>query len=333
MDAAEGPIERLSFSAARLMADHPPIWRDPNKRIVSEISCPTGAEYEGEIRFSRWPALALVESVELGVANCGVEHRDGFFDYAPLRDLANSVEWHVNFADPRLFGFYGSSLFAQDEIQTAEHPALGALREALDARRATALTVERDAPTPILVMGVERRCHVATDRDAGRGRPAGLYGNAFARASPDVIRRATIPIEPPTISNFIAMAAPAGGRGRYSASEIAYILISALTAFRAAWVESRQWGAESVVVHTGFWGCGAFGGHRVLMAILQILAGDMAGLDLLVFHTGYGKEAAGAINAARSVVDLNRSRGLVSGRELTERLAALGFEWGVSDGN
>jgi Poly (ADP-ribose) glycohydrolase (PARG) len=42
----------------------------------------------------------------------------------------------------------------------------------------------------------------------------------------------------------------------------------------------------SVAVHTGYWGCGAFGGNRVLMALLQVLAAGSAGLDQLVFHVG-----------------------------------------------
>jgi hypothetical protein len=39
--------------------------------------------------------------------------------------------WHVNFADPQLFVAYGSQLLAQDELQAAEHPLLGSIREAL----------------------------------------------------------------------------------------------------------------------------------------------------------------------------------------------------------
>ncbi|MFA6168681.1 MAG: hypothetical protein WC700_18810 [Gemmatimonadaceae bacterium] len=34
----------------------------------------------------------------------------------------------MNFADPRLFTAYGSELFAQDEMQVAEHLAFGAVR-------------------------------------------------------------------------------------------------------------------------------------------------------------------------------------------------------------
>lgn len=42
--------------------------------------------------------------------------------------VAGAVEWDVNFADPRLFTAYGSELFAQDEMQVAEHLAFGAVR-------------------------------------------------------------------------------------------------------------------------------------------------------------------------------------------------------------
>ena len=45
-------------------------------------------------------------------------------------------------------------------------------------------------------------------------------------------------------------------------------------------------GPARVVVHTGHWGCGAFGGNRVLMALLQVVAARMAGLERLVFHAG-----------------------------------------------
>ena len=83
--------------------------------------------------------------------------------------MDGAAEWHVNFADPALFVAYGSSLFAQDEMQVAEHPALGALAEALRAGARVALTEQGGKATPVLVAGVERRCRVATDRDVAAG--------------------------------------------------------------------------------------------------------------------------------------------------------------------
>ena len=40
-----------------------------------------------------------------------------------------------------------------------------------------------------------------------------LYGAALARADEDAVSRATTRIDPATVTNIIAMAAPAGGHG------------------------------------------------------------------------------------------------------------------------
>jgi hypothetical protein len=220
-------------------------------------------------------------------------------------------------------------------MQVAEHPALGSFKEALDARKLRALTVEGDEPTPILMRGVERRCRVATEPNSAEGRPHGLYGNAFARADAMAIERATTRIDPPTVTNLIAMAAPAGGRGRYGRDEIEYVLRTAYTAFRAAVLESARSGGSDgrVVVHTGFWGCGAFGGNRVLMTTLQILAAEMARLERVVFHTGDASGIA-AINDAKRLLEAELvTDSPMAAHELIGRTHAIGFEWGVSDGN
>ena len=127
------------------MTEHPPVLRDPNKQVVMEVACPAGTVHEGEIAYSRWPALPLPEVIALDGAEERVEVRERVYDYRPATGMAGAVEWHVNFADPRLFTAYGSGLVAQDEMQVAEHPALGALREALSARRWPTLTEERGA--------------------------------------------------------------------------------------------------------------------------------------------------------------------------------------------
>jgi hypothetical protein len=89
-----------------------------------------------------------------------------------------------------------------------------------------------------------------------------------------------------------------------------------------------------VVIHTGFWGCGAFGGNRTLMALLQLLAARLSGIDRLVFHTHY-KEGTDAFDAARQILDRDLlpagSRPEVAA--LTRAVEAVGFQWGVSDGN
>ena len=99
---------------------------------------------------------------------------------------------------------------------------------------------------------------------------AGLYGNRFAAASPATLRGAVRRIAPPTVSNIVAIAAPRPATGPYTEAQIRRILTSATTGYAAAVAETaRLHPGARVVIHTGFWGCGAFGGNRVLMVALQ----------------------------------------------------------------
>jgi hypothetical protein len=330
-----GPLERLSFETSRLMAEHQPVWRDRNKLAVFEVACPPGCSHTGPLIYTRWPAMTLPDRIQPTGLGERLVIRQDTYDYAPASPGGDAVEWHVNFADMHLFVAYGSRLFAQDEMQVAEHPVLGALREALISRGLPAVTVENGSPTPVLVAGAERRCRVATNPDSTAGRPRGLYGNAFGAADPEVVRRATTPIVPPTNTNLIAMAAPAGGSGTYSRDEIERVLITAYTGFRAATLESQalRGPPSATLVHTGFWGCGAFGGNRVLMAALQILAAQAAQLERMVFHTVDSAgtralhEAKGLLATGPHVDSPQPSAAVI------DWLASCGFPWGVSDGN
>ncbi len=320
---------RLEFEAGELVAAHPPRLQHPHKRLVWALACPPGCVHRGTVAVSRWRAMPLPPVLSGGTGGTALDIRTGVYDYDS--GAGDTVEWHVNFADPHLFTAYGGPLFAQDELQVAEHPALACLREALTGSSVPPLTEEAGAPTPVLVMGVERRCAIATGPDPLAGRPRGLYGNAFAAAPVDAVRRAVRVLDPPTVSNIIAMAAPSGGTGRYTPAEIGQVLLTAYTAFSGARIES---GSRRTVVHSGFWGCGAFGGNRVLMIALQTVAAVAAGLDGLVLHT-VDPAGAGPVSRALRLVagELLPAGARVTAAELVDRVASLHLRWGVSDGN
>ncbi|MHB1016637.1 MAG: poly(ADP-ribose) glycohydrolase [Coriobacteriia bacterium] len=326
------PLERMTFDTAKLIAGYPPLLRHPNKRVVFDIACGADDDCAGEIGYSRWPAFRLPGRVDPIAGLAVLEGRCGIMDYEPLRDLQGAIEWHVNFADPMLFFAYGSGLFAQDEMQCAEHPALGSLVEALRADGHRSVTETADGPTPVLITGVQRRCRVATNMNAAEGRPRGLYGNEFAVASADAVARATTRIDPPTITNLIAMAAPTYRSGRYERAMIERILVTAFTGFAAAVAESALLAPGApVVVHTGFWGCGAFGGNRTLMSTLQLIAAGMAGLARLVFHTA-SAEGTSLSDAEQIIREQLGRDGEMSTQELIDRIDAMAFEWGRSEG-
>jgi hypothetical protein len=329
-------ICRRVFDAQTLVDEFPPRFTSPNKQVVYRLACPPGSTHAGRIVFSRWAASTLPTVPEVGHPPTRVEVREDFFGYEPPPAGESAVEWYLNFAHSDLFCAYGGPAFAQDEMQVAEHPALASLREALVRSDLNPLTVENGEPTPALVTGVERRCRVATDRNAGLGRPSGLYGNHFSRATADAVAAATQVLSPPTTSNILAMEAPAGGSGRYTGREIGYILGTALTGFAAARRESGRDRPQppAVVVHTGFWGCGAYGGDRTLMALLQLLAGRLAGLSRVVFHTGDAAGSRAFAEASRALEQEVGSAPRPGGvSALVARIESMGFRWGVGDGN
>lgn len=332
---AESLICRQAFDLSALMTEHPPQFRHANKQIVYQITCPPGTTYTEQLVFSRWRPMVLPQVLTPAQRQTQIEERQGYFGYEPSPD-PTAIEWYLNFADPDLFAFYSGGLFAQDEMQVAEHPALGALREALVTNRIQTLTVEDDQPTPILVRGVERRCAIATDRNPAQGRPLGLYGNYFAKANAEAIQRATTPLQPPTISNILAIAAPSGGYGPYRRHQIVYILTTAVTGFTAVRLESQLVipTPSTIVMHTGYWGCGAFGGNRILMALLQLLAARLSQIDRLVFHTSDAAGSADLAKARQILEDNLRSAdSSVSVSGLIDAIVAMKFQWGVSDGN
>lgn len=323
------PLEQIEFDAAELIRRHKPQWHDRNKQVVYEIAAGSGFPFEGTVRYARWPARPLPDAP---TARHPLVVRPGVFDYAPETPDGNG-DWHLNFADPHLFVAYSSSLLAQDELQVAEHPVMGSLQQALRAAGTEPRTVDDNGcPTPVTISGVQRRCAIDTRPNPQDGRPRGLYGNAFARASVAMVRAATRAVAPPTISHILAMAAPACGSGAYTRDEIMLVLTTAYSGFLAAHEKSERRGGSGgrTVIHTGFWGCGAFGGNRTLMTILQALAADLAGVEV-VFHTFDGAGESLAMEAWGLYAQVRGHN--ASTAQMANALAQRAFRWGESDGN
>ena len=316
------PIDRVEFEATKLIDAHPPQWRHPNKQTVFDLVRSAGSAFEGRVIYSRWREQRLPSKI---TGSTHVDIRPGGFTYS-VPASGSGVEWHMNFADPYLFVGYDSPFLAQDGLQVLEHPILGSLREALDSSETPAETLDaRHRPTPITVSGVQRHCAIDTLPDPKAGDPQGLYGSPFARASASQVISATRLILPPTTSNILAIAAPAGGDGDYNSAEIAYIATEAYTGFLAALWESAELlgpGARTII-HTGFWGCGAFRGNRVLITILQALAAQLAGVDLM-FHAF--DRVGVALEAYLRYTEMACSMTGVS--EMLAALAREKYQWG-----
>ena len=320
------PILTCQFETSQLIKNNPPDISDRNKFIAFEIGLNNKTEANPIISYTRWPQVQLPKTIPL--SNTKLIQHNSFFNYP---DSTNErLEWHLNFAHQDLFGYYGGHLFAQDEMQVTEHPVLGCLREKIVSDGIVCLTVEHGRSTPILLTNVERRSVIATEKSADR--PHGLYGNLFHRASEDTIKQATSPITPPTISNIIAMESPQPQTGLYTEGQIKFILASAITGFSAAVKITKDMNPMAVTsIHTGYWGCGAYGGNRELMPLLQIISAYCAEVDILHFHTG--GDTQGYMSALQKTEYLIPDYDEISMTSLIGKILDLNYDWGVSDGN
>jgi len=280
--------------------------------------------FQGTIEVSRWGALLFPQTLSWSLEN-GTHHvvREDAFTYDPvfasdlpglperLRD-APFMTWHLNFAGRVVLEGYATWSLRQDDHQALEHPALASVAEMLHGSSSqytlvtcppppsSAGTPSAPAPlqpTPILIRNVERKIALSIDANPEEGRPRGFFGALlFHEASPDAVVRAVRPLEPPTITNFAAVAAPCtaadiSAQASYSFPQIVTTFVAIYSAFRALVLETRSLllrdpnSPSAILVHTGNWGTGAFGNNRTLMALLQLIAAHAAEVDVLLFHT------------------------------------------------
>lgn len=336
-------LQQIEFDISNLMTEHSPKWRHSHKKAIFERLRREGPTPEVTLRYTRWRMASLTG--EMKVWSVMLDQLPGFFRY----DSSGPDIWHLNFADSRLFAAYGSPLMAQDEWQVMEHPVLAAVREALLDGDLPALTRQDGVSTPTLLMNVLRQCELNLAGDGSRPLSSreriarffgfghkmarSLYGNAFQQASLEEIAAVTSIIAKPSLTNVIAISA-LSGRGLYTRNQIRDTLETAWSGFKAATLESKLVGGESagITVHTGWWGCGAFGGNRILMAMLQVIAARLAGVGKLVFHVGQDNDFHSLTEANKELDHLIHSE-VVNIESMLDQLVDLRFSWGASDGN
>jgi len=334
-------ISTINITSQKLFEKYPSIWSDEYKREMFEISCPKGSVHSGELDITRWRALEIPDHLSLEPHNIEVVVHRGPFQYQPT-DGNNTVEWYLNFADGDLFFHYGSKLMAQDEHQVAEHPILASVKEMLeelatensdyDPCTRDYTNLSPNPPTPILVMGAERRLNIDLTSNTDQGRLNGLYGNRFREAPWDIVKTAVSVLSPPTISNIIAMEAPSGGKGIYTLEQIKDSFQTAYTAFSAAKEEGFRRGGKNVktIINTGSWGTGAYGGNKVLMTSIQILAAIVSQIEQVNFYTTDSKLAKQAQSLIADMLLVNPTMAI---QTVLCEIFNMEFQWGVSDGN
>ena len=321
-------IFQKNFQYEYLLQNFRPAFNSKNKRLLQKLHEHVPYESSAELVVSRWSVIPSPMNFDNDFA-VELEIRPDIYQYSEP-DTANEMHWYQNFADRYLFVAYDGALFAQDEMQVAEHPILGNLVEALRRQKypgGSPLTVENGEATPILIQNAVRKINFDSMK-------SGIYGNQFARSSENAIINATTVLNEPTKSNIFAIEAPSGYYGIYNLTTIDYIFTTAYTAYKAVKIETTEkLGPYSkCVIHTGNWGTGAYGGSHTLMALLQLLAARYANIDKLVYHT-FSNALASHANEAKQLYDKLTEDSSIEIGQILMKIFEYGFKWGVSDGN
>lgn len=308
-------MKKQSVKMQDLIKNFPPKYENITKQKYCEKAAYIHRRQKGIIKISRWRfATERKAPLELIRKPIAVETDSKFFDYSD-KDTETKRVFYLNFADPLLFGYYDTNLFAQDEIQTFEHPILGSVTEYLKTSKILGLepftevkTRVTDAkhsiihiPTPYILENVPYWIKVNTSPILQSGKTENIYGRKFSYISHDaecdsnsedtklareIISKAFTLIEKEEKNNILAMAAPSSGYGKdpYTSEQICLIMETLLVGFGGAAKCTSASKKKECVIHTGNWGCGAFGNDKELIYFLQIFCASVTGITKIVFH-------------------------------------------------
>ncbi|KAL4492949.1 hypothetical protein ABPG72_020728 [Tetrahymena utriculariae] len=268
-------------------------------------------------------------------------HKQTIYSY-DLHSDNKQMHWHINFADNELFGFCLSNLFAQDEIQCAEHPLLYPVSRAMKLKNDNKFipkTIDLNQATPILLYNVPHQ--VRFNFSPNQQIPTGIYGNNFKKYNYQQISTRMEILNQPKSTNLIAMAALQHGFGCYTIEQIKTLFQTAYLAFRQAKIFSQKETKNpnvEVTINTGNWGCGAFGNNMVLIGIVQHLAAYLANVSEIVYYTFNNEGTEAYLQAMKYYKQILQERYQEQSTdkivdEWVRKIEMYKLKWGVSDGN
>lgn len=316
-------LGKTKVDCQELIKGHLPEYKLECKQKAFERAMQVHGQDIGDIEVSHVMCDKSISDEVLTQKSIKINMDREFYDYRKARSGEDT--WFVNFADPQLFVAAEGALFAQDEIQTLEMPLLAAFRRYIDSNHIGGFapyTSYCGNPTPYLFKSVPYWIKVDTRPLLRNGTRGNIYGNNLLTASDKEIEAGIRTVDGEYRVNVLAIAAPRFGSGKYSKDDITLVLRTLLCAFSAVRAQSTG----RIVIHSGNWGCGAFGGNPELMYLAQMYAASVCGIDELVLHDTKPE-------VEDSIQELKRMQDGMKLADVVENLYSKGYEWKESDGN
>lgn len=329
-----------------LLDKYPPLYIHPRKLYFYDLACNAHKLVPGHMIISRFSFNEQAFDGGFPYKSCTTFSTDPtYYDYKKDVSTEDRFVCYVNFADYNLFGFYDDGKFAQDEIQTTEHPLLGSVVRYLEAKEIpslepyTALS-ENKIPSPYLIENVPYWISVNTSVIMPDGSVHNLYGRNFRTETKEVVNEGVKIVEEEIDDNILAIAAPNEFYNEYySVTDIRYIIQALLSGFSGAVDQAHKKNCNKIAIHTGNLGCGAFGGNPTLMYLAQFIAGNMSGVDELIFHAPIQERYEEAIQLYDAFIEkvVNGGNEVVRGivcsmKSIIDFLDSYKFMWGNGNG-
>lgn len=346
-------LSKFTVGAEQIMAEYPPCSAFcPNKNyVMNKITGHKRSEVQMEVTRHKLDQTRGVDWTRVMVPPpfTALRHHSikGSFTFRPCDDVViaghQSTWWHTNFSDEQLLVYHNNHHCAQEELLALMHPSMASLVHALRSGEPKCGKVtdgpflldigERThiptrPPTPILIKNVPYLIQIDTN---------GIYGRVFRHATHEVLDKQCTYIGNQQLRNnfisFTSMRTPGEGK-LYTREQIENLLVTAIVGFSAAVDVTERDAITStrtdVVIATGNWGCGAFGGQHMLMAMIQMIAASVTGVSGLVYYTFDDLGDTEYKRAREALQKINEKKSLAW---YVQFLLDMKFTWRKGDGN
>jgi len=173
-----------------------------------------------------------------------------------------------------------------------------------------------------------------------------IYGNKFATKKFEEMEKYYEKLDVPMNTNIIAMASRRGMMKKYNEEDVNILFNTAYSAFSGALEEAKHSFSQNkikdnennesrlleVVIHSGNWGCGAFGGNVEMHSLLQIIAAHEAKIDYFRYHSVGEVDSLQVQQACKTIDDIFGNRPQLTWKEFMTKLLKCEYRWRMPNG-